>query len=84
VQEYRSILLYGSNFRLLPVTAAVADSAAYLRACYNLRTPDALHIATAIEAGCDSFLTNDESFKRINELRVLILDELELDPPTEN
>lgn len=81
-QEYRDILLHNSGFRLLPVTESIADSAASLRARYNLRTPDAVHAATAIRAACDAFLTNDRNMRRITELRVLVLDELEFDPPT--
>jgi predicted nucleic acid-binding protein len=41
-QEYRTILLHSRAYRLLPITAQVAISAAGLRARYNLRTPDAL------------------------------------------
>jgi predicted nucleic acid-binding protein len=80
VQEYRDILLYSGRFRVLPVTDVIAESAADLRARYHLRTPDALHIATAIESGCDAFLTNDLGIKRVNELQVLVLDDLELRP----
>jgi predicted nucleic acid-binding protein len=39
---------------------------------------DALQIAVALEAGCEAFLTNDRTLKRVTELRVLVLDELEL------
>ena len=66
--------------RLIPVTFEIADKAAQLRAQYNLRTPDALHIASAIESGCQALLTNDLGIKRVTELRVLVLDELELVP----
>jgi predicted nucleic acid-binding protein len=52
-----------------------------LRARYNLRTPDALHVATRIDATCDAFLTNDAGIKRVIEIAVLVLDELELDLP---
>jgi len=65
----------------VPISAGVAESAADLRARYNLRTPDALHVATAIDAGCDAFLTNDTGIKRVQEIAVLVLDDLELDPP---
>jgi predicted nucleic acid-binding protein len=58
----------------------MAESAADLWARYNLRTPDALHVATAIDARCDVLLTNDAEIKRIREIVVLVLDELELDP----
>jgi predicted nucleic acid-binding protein len=76
-QEYRDILINSGQFRLLPVTMSIADSAAGLRARYNLRTPDALHIATAIDDGCDAFLTNDNGLKRVTEITILILDDLE-------
>lgn len=33
--------------------------AAELRARHDLKTPDALHLATAIEGGCEEFWTND-------------------------
>jgi predicted nucleic acid-binding protein len=44
VQAYRDILLNSRRFRLLPITSRIAESAADLRARYNLRTPDALHV----------------------------------------
>ncbi len=78
-QAYRDILTSGERLRLLPVSQAIAESAAQLRADHNLRTPDALHIATALNAACDAFLTNDNGLKRIIQIRVLALDDLELD-----
>jgi predicted nucleic acid-binding protein len=63
--------------RLILIDSAVAERAADLRARHNLRTPDALQIAAALETGCQAFLTNDTQLKRVTELRVLILDELE-------
>jgi predicted nucleic acid-binding protein len=76
-QEYNNILLNSDGFQLLPVTSPIAKSAAQLRAQYNLRTPDALHVATAIHAGCDAFMTNDVTIKRVTEIPILILGELE-------
>ena len=76
--EYRNLLFNGINFRLFPLTASAAERAAELRAGYNLRTPDALQIATALENNCDTFLCNDNGLKRVSELNILILDELEL------
>jgi len=35
-------------------------------------------IAGALSAGCEAFLTNDADLRRVTELRVLVLDELEL------
>ena len=35
-----------------------------LRAQYRLKTPDALHLAAAITAGCDEFWTNDQRLEQ--------------------
>jgi predicted nucleic acid-binding protein len=42
---------------------AVFRKAADIRAHYNFRTPDALHLAAASTAVCDLFLTNDAALK---------------------
>ena len=77
VKDYREILLNSTEFKLIPVMEKIAESAAQLRATYNLKTPDALHVATAIESGCRAFLTNDLGIKRVTGIRVLVLDELD-------
>lgn len=76
-RAYRDILLNSNRFHLLDVTTAIADVAARLRAEYSLRTPDALHVATALQSNCDLFLTNDSAIKRVAAIRVVTLDELE-------
>jgi len=45
---------------------------------YGFRLPDAIQIAFALNVGCQAIVTNDESLRRITELSVLILDDLEL------
>lgn len=80
IETYHELLIETENVQLIPVTSSLAENAAHLRARYNLRTPDALHLASAIESGCDAFLTNDLGIKRVTELRILILDKMELDP----
>jgi predicted nucleic acid-binding protein len=76
--EYRDLLLHSNNFATFNITTDSAQIAADLRARYGLKTPDALQLGCALENGCDAFLCNDTAFKRVTELRVLILDELEL------
>jgi predicted nucleic acid-binding protein len=66
------------NFETFPVTASIAERAAELRAQFRLRTPDALQLATVIEAGGQAFLTNDSGLRRVTVLPVIVLDELEL------
>ncbi len=77
-RQYRNMLLRTERIMSVPVNASIAEVAAQLRANYRLRTPDAIQIATAIESGCDAFLTNDLGLPRVTEISVLVLDELEL------
>jgi len=78
-REYREMLLNTEHISVVPVMPAVAIQAAKLRAKYRLRTPDALHIASAIESQADAFLTNDLLLRRVTELKVLVLEDLEVD-----
>lgn len=77
-QEYRDILVNSGSYQLVAINIQIAEAAAGFRARYGLRTPDALHVASAISTACDAFLTNDTGIKRVTELSILILDELEL------
>jgi predicted nucleic acid-binding protein len=49
------------------------ERATELRAKYNLKTPDALHFATAVEVGETVFLTGDLAFARCSEVTVEVL-----------
>ena len=68
--------LLGTNMRLLAITQAVLREAARLRATTRLRTPDALHAATGLQASCALFITNDVGFRGVPGLPVVILDDL--------
>ncbi|EDZ92553.1 PIN domain-containing protein [Limnospira fusiformis KN01] len=59
------------------ITSEIARTAADIRARYRLQLPDAFQIATALNAGCQAFLTNDAQLKRIAELKILLVSELE-------
>lgn len=61
------------DVEVLPLTPAVCDRAAALRAKHGFKTPDALHLAAAIEHGCQQFLTNDGKLKSCSEIIVEIL-----------
>jgi len=77
VQQFRQVLTTEAHTRYTSLDAA-AESAAELRARYNLSLTDAFQIAAALAAGCDAFLTNDLRLKRVQELAILVLDELEI------
>jgi predicted nucleic acid-binding protein len=75
VNDYEQLLL-SSEIQLVPITRPVLRNAANLRATTNLKTPDAIHVATALSEGCTLFLTNDSGFRNVPNLSVVILSEV--------
>jgi predicted nucleic acid-binding protein len=74
--QYRRILLHASQVMTVPVSEAIAEEAAQLRAKHGLRTPDAIQLATAIRWGAASFLTNDSRLPTLTPLNILVLNQL--------
>ena len=64
--------LTAREVELIPMTLPVWEQAARLRAL-GLKTPDALHAAAGLAAGCTLFLTNDSIFQRVPGLPVTVL-----------
>jgi predicted nucleic acid-binding protein len=75
-QKYRDILLNSASLVCLPLNAEIAEEAARLRATHNLRTPDAIQVATARSAGASWFITNDVALSALPHLSVVIVDRL--------
>jgi predicted nucleic acid-binding protein len=73
---FRTILQKSPDVQMLPITQTVLEKAASLRATMNLKTPDALHAATAVLNDCVLFVTNDSTFSRVGDLTVAILSEV--------
>jgi predicted nucleic acid-binding protein len=73
--EYRDILL-NSKLMTLDVSSVIAEQAARLRAAHNIRTPDAIQISTALNAGATHFFTNDVRLPEIPFIKILPLDAL--------
>lgn len=73
VATYTTALLNSAKVWTMPVDVLIARRAAELRAEYNLRTPDAIQIATAIVAGAQAFITNDERMKNVKQIPILVI-----------
>ncbi|MBI9082366.1 MAG: PIN domain-containing protein [Desulfobacterales bacterium] len=74
-EEYRDILL-NSKLIMTEISTTIAEHASMLRALHNIRTPDALQISTAINAGAVCFFTNDIRLPKIPALQTLALDSI--------
>jgi predicted nucleic acid-binding protein len=76
IRDYES-LFARPEIELRPIDRDVLREAAAMRAALpSLRTPDAIHGATARLAGCDVLLSNDRSLKRLPGIAVILADEL--------
>lgn len=71
--EYRAFFEAG-QLKVIELTSPVIERATMLRATHALKTPDALQAASALELGGRvPFLTNDQAFRKVPELRVEIV-----------
>jgi predicted nucleic acid-binding protein len=76
VRSYLKLLHSRPSLSLLPVQRDLLIDAARLRASSSLTLPDAIHLATARRAGCNSFVTNDKRLGSMPGLPILPLSEL--------
>lgn len=76
IEKYRTFLDSFPRLNIVPANKKICLLAAQLRAAYRLKTPDAIHIATAIDSGCDYFITNDDHLKKVKEIKILTLGDL--------
>lgn len=72
-ERYKYILIKAPGIEILEMTNTLSIKAAELRAKFNLRTPDAIQVATAIENNADYFLTNDLRLKSVVEINIITL-----------
>lgn len=75
-ERYKLLLETFPNLQVKTLNENIADIASSLRAKYNLNTPDAIQIATSLEAKANVFITNDATLKKISEIKVLLLSEM--------
>jgi predicted nucleic acid-binding protein len=75
-ERYKILFETFPNLQVKELNESIADIASGFRANYNINTPDAIQIATSLEAHADIFITNDTSLKKITEIKVLLLSEL--------
>ena len=73
---YRRVLFASTDLELVPISHAILEAAAQLRSLSGIRTPDAIHAATALSRGADIFVTNDRGFRRVAGLPVTVLADL--------
>jgi predicted nucleic acid-binding protein len=58
---------------IIVLSHQVMDCATNIRARYGFKTPDSIHLASALVSKCDVFLTNDYPLNRFAEIAIEII-----------
>ena len=71
--QVRALSQLLSKLELLPVNDQIADLAVSLGTVYGLKAADAVHLATAVNAGAERFITNNQRDfpKTISEIEIM-------------
>jgi predicted nucleic acid-binding protein len=73
-RQYRELLSGARGISLFPIGPETCEIAARLRAKYDwIRTPDAIQVGTALHHGAELIITNDDRWRRLTEIQVIIL-----------
>lgn len=68
---YRKFIEDSGAFELIPTTREIYIRASLLRAQLGLKSPDAIHVSSAIASKCSAFLTNDKVLKTPKDISIL-------------
>ena len=66
-------LLAAENLTLVPIDKACLVVATQVRAAFGFKALDALHLAAAVVAGCETFMTGDRLLARCDLVKVEIV-----------
>lgn len=72
---YKNLIVGFPNFTLFAPGEQICDLAARIRSKYGFKTPDAIHLATAIESGAKAIIANDHRWRQVKQIKTIILDE---------
>jgi predicted nucleic acid-binding protein len=81
IETFLDFLQDRRSLSVVPVTRELLIEAARLRADCRIKLPDAIHAATALQGGCNSFLTNDDRLD-IPGIRMIRWSDLAASQPT--
>lgn len=70
---------FGDKLQIVAINRTIAEKAGQLRQTIrSIRTPDALHLATALECGADYFITNDKDLAKLDVgIKIILLEKFD-------
>lgn len=75
VKEYKELLTTFPHLDIADINLEIVDLVSSLRAKYDLATPDAIMIASSLNAQASGFITSDVRLKKVKEIDVLVLNQ---------
>jgi predicted nucleic acid-binding protein len=75
VLKFYSLFTTYPHLKWIQLSLGISDLAARLRAEHNLKTPDAVQMASALSGEATGFVCNDRVFRRVKDIECLILDD---------
>lgn len=75
-QDFIDLISQGEHTEFVGINRAIAQTAAALRARYNLSLTDALQVASALESNSQALLTNDAGLQRVAEIPIVLVSNL--------
>jgi predicted nucleic acid-binding protein len=76
VTQFESLFHEVGLFNFIPAAIEIIKRAAKIGADQRLKLIDAIHFASALDVGCDVFVTNDRGIKSTSDLTVVQLPDL--------
>jgi len=73
INLYTSIEKYIPNLTLLPITKKVLILASEIRASYNFKSPDSIHLATAKIEKSNYFYGSDKKLRGYKDIKVIVM-----------
>lgn len=61
------------SLRMIPLSDDVLERATVMRASLGIKTPDAIHLASAFVAKADAFVTGDIALQRCKDVNVVVV-----------
>lgn len=78
IEAFEGLLMESGYFSLLGATKEIFLKAAQIGGETMMRTPDALHMTTALENHCDFFITNDKRIRDYGNVKVKVIQVMDL------
>ena len=76
IEQYKNHIKTNSQMTVKTVSRKILVSSARVRSQLGLKLPDAIHMATAINESCKTFITNDKKLRSPENMKRMTLEDL--------